>query len=122
MKRKLNVLFLTIAIILTAILLAIGFKNGTLKVYCPFNLITGFLCPGCGNTRATLSLLRFDFNSVFKYNLMYFLEIFYCLWLYANVCINYIKEGRFFYGRKWIKFDVAILIIIILWGMFRNII
>ena len=35
---------------------------------CPFRRITGVPCPSCGMTRATLSLLRLDFNAYFAYN------------------------------------------------------
>lgn len=35
---------------------------------CPFKILTGFDCPGCGLTRATLALLRGDIKSSLHYN------------------------------------------------------
>ena len=35
---------------------------------CPFKFITGLPCPGCGMTRATLSLFKGDMLSSFYYN------------------------------------------------------
>lgn len=36
-------------------------------VSCPIKLITGFPCPGCGITRATISLFKFRFYEAFYY-------------------------------------------------------
>lgn len=30
-------------------------------IFCPFRLVTGFSCPGCGMTRSCTAALRFDF-------------------------------------------------------------
>ena len=35
---------------------------------CPIKFLTGISCPGCGMTRAYLSLLRLDVTSAFKYH------------------------------------------------------
>ncbi len=35
---------------------------------CLFKMVTGFPCPGCGLTRAFLSILHFDFKASFFYN------------------------------------------------------
>lgn len=35
---------------------------------CNFRRLTGLLCPGCGMTRATFSLLRLDFAKAYSYN------------------------------------------------------
>lgn len=37
---------------------------------CTFHEITGFFCPGCGNTRAVLALLRFDLLTSLGYNIL----------------------------------------------------
>lgn len=35
---------------------------------CPFKYFFGICCPGCGMTRATLSLLKLDFQQAFYYH------------------------------------------------------
>jgi hypothetical protein len=41
-------------------------------ISCVFLELCGIPCPGCGMTRAFLSLLRLDFYSAFKYNFIVF--------------------------------------------------
>jgi hypothetical protein len=35
---------------------------------CPFHAITGLLCPGCGMTRAGITLLQGDWRAAIQYN------------------------------------------------------
>ena len=35
---------------------------------CPFKMLTGWLCPGCGSQRAIHSLLHLDIAQAFHYN------------------------------------------------------
>lgn len=37
---------------------------------CPFLLLTGLKCPGCGSQRAIHSLLHLDFATAFQYNML----------------------------------------------------
>lgn len=37
---------------------------------CPFHLVTGLYCPGCGTMRALVSLVQFDFYQALRYNLL----------------------------------------------------
>lgn len=37
---------------------------------CPFNLLTGLKCPGCGSQRALHQLLRLNLSGAFHYNAM----------------------------------------------------
>lgn len=37
-------------------------------LYCPFNMATGLLCPGCGVSRMCLSLLRGDWAGAWRAN------------------------------------------------------
>ena len=37
---------------------------------CPFYMLTGLKCPGCGSQRAIHSLLHLDFIGAIRYNLL----------------------------------------------------
>lgn len=39
-----------------------------LHIPCPIKLVTGISCPGCGMTRAYVSLLRWDLEAAFSYH------------------------------------------------------
>ncbi|MEE1348254.1 MAG: DUF2752 domain-containing protein, partial [Bacteroidales bacterium] len=55
--------------------------------HCPFLMMTGFKCPGCGSQRAIHSLLHLDFATAFRYNAMLVLSLpFVLLCLFAAVC------------------------------------
>ncbi len=45
--------------------------SGTHLPACPFYLMTGLWCPGCGLTRATHALLRGDVAAAFGFNLFF---------------------------------------------------
>ena len=58
--------------------------------FCPVVLLTGFPCPGCGLSRAFVSMITFDIESVIQYNPMIF------LWTALAVYFvykRYIKDG-----------------------------
>ncbi|MCR5702826.1 MAG: DUF2752 domain-containing protein [Lachnospiraceae bacterium] len=69
---------------------------------CPFRLVTGIPCPGCGLTRAGLSLIKLDFGKVLYYNVMIIPIAIYII--YAVVC-------RYVLGTK-VRFATVILIIL----------
>ena len=51
------------------------------NIPCLFKLFFGIPCPGCGITRAWLSLLRLDFRSAFRFNPMFW-SVPLLAWLY----------------------------------------
>lgn len=42
-----------------------------LQYQCPLLKLTGFICPGCGMSRAWLAALRLDFSQALYYNPMF---------------------------------------------------
>ena len=48
---------------------------------CPFQLLTGLECPGCGSQRAIHALLHLDILSAFQYNALLIISIPYILLL-----------------------------------------
>ncbi len=56
---------------------------------CPIRLFTGVSCPGCGMTRAWLSILRFDFKSAFMYHPLFWIPpVGAALWLFRRKIPN----------------------------------
>jgi len=52
---------------------------------CPVLAVTGFYCPGCGMTRAAISLLHLDIYQSFRYNaLLFFIPPLYGIYHLAN--------------------------------------
>ncbi len=91
---------------------------------CPFKVVTGLDCPGCGSQRAVHFLLNFDVLGAMRENLMLVLFIPY---IFINFIIDILdrpndkilKLRKFLFGHKAI---VVILILIFTFWVFRNII
>ena len=116
-KRKLiNFLFLFILGVLALII----YKVFNVGIPCPIKLLTGFDCPGCGITRAIVSLFELNFYQAFRYNmLVIFLLALYIIYLFACLVKYIIKKD---YHIKIPNYVYIILIIItILFGILRNI-
>ena len=119
MARKRIVLFVTLGILAAGLLLA-GLILCGLRVFCPFYLLTGLQCPGCGNTRATLSLLKLDLKAMLGYNLLYPIEMLYALRIYIVCAGNYIHDGRVTYHTRPDWVDILCLLLFLAWGVVRN--
>ena len=57
------------------ILYAFIYIKFSIGIPCIFHEITGLYCPGCGATRATISLIKLDFYQAFRYNIIVVISI-----------------------------------------------
>ena len=121
MNRKRNLFWFTTAVLCSGMVLLLLLQSG-LRIPCPVYSLTGLQCPGCGNTRATLALLRLDFRAMLRYNLLYPLEMLYLLWVACISARNYLHTGRFSYRAPCPILDVVCLGLILLWTIVRNIV
>ena len=71
--------------------LLVVFVMNRLGVTCLFKYLTGIDCPGCGLTRAALSLLKGDVRAAAGYNVMVF--------SLPLLFVYYFTDGRLF-GKK----------------------
>ena len=86
-------------------------KLGLTKMKCAFHELTGFYCPGCGGTRAVLSLLKFRLlRSVLYHPLPIYVAA-----LLANFMVRfvsaYLLPARIKHRLKPPKFRVVYLVI-----------
>ena len=57
----------------SVIIKIVGILVIVLFYHCPFKLIFGIDCPGCGLTRACISALKFDLKAAFDYHPLFLL-------------------------------------------------
>ncbi|MDR2815957.1 MAG: DUF2752 domain-containing protein [Proteiniphilum sp.] len=88
---------------------------------CPFLLITGYECPGCGSQRAIHSLLHLNIGAAFRYNAFMLLAlpyVFLGIYLeYSGGKKRFPGVEKFFFGR-WAA--VVSLVVIIAYWVLRN--
>ncbi|MBE6665686.1 MAG: DUF2752 domain-containing protein [Ruminococcaceae bacterium] len=88
---------------------------------CPFRLVTGFLCPGCGISRMMIALANFDFVSAFHHNPFILLTSPIILFIVVYSDYRYIKTGDGSFG-KWKFLLIAELAGLLIFGVARNMI
>ena len=87
---------------------------------CPFLMVTGLKCPGCGSQRAIHSLLHFDFVQAFRYNALLVLS----LPLLAVLLTGEALRTRYpaFYRRiNNTKAIITLLVVVMAWWALRNV-
>ena len=119
--RLLRILLLSFGLAATAAALVLLAKAG-IGIGCPFHKLTGLQCPGCGNSRAAMALLRLDLSASFHYNLLFFPQIGYIAWVYLYSCVSYLNGKRFTYTPPVPVVDAIFLVVCLLWGIIRNLI
>lgn len=122
MKRQ-RILILSALTAAAAAVLAVFYflaKQG-IGLGCPLYQLTGLQCPGCGNSRAALALLRLDIAGALGYNFLFPLEFGYLLWVIGAACRTYLNTGRFCYRPRWIWIDITVLVLVVSWGIVRNV-
>lgn len=88
---------------------------------CIFHEITGLKCPGCGITGGIVRIMHFDFYGAFQSNAFLFLIIPYVLLVFIHTSKEYILTGKYKLGTGKNLIDITFLILLVLWGIFRNI-
>lgn len=96
-------------------------KTG-LSIPCPFHLLTGLNCPGCGVSRMMLSLFRLDFAAAFRYNAVLFCMLPVLLGLIVLHAVRYVRLGTKRAGKIGEAVEWTLVGVLLIWGVVRNII
>ena len=127
MLRTKKIVFFCLVIILFVLLVITYGKfnpeNSHFYPKCPFKLLTGYECPGCGSQRAIHYLLNLNIGSAFKANALLVFSIPYVLLLFVAELLK--SRNRFFMRLYKILFSSKaiwiVFVIVIFWWFARNI-
>ena len=88
---------------------------------CPIHYLTGYYCPGCGITRMLISTLKSNFYQAFRYNPLLFILLFPSIILFLNYLYSVYKNKRALYTKIPSMIWYILIIILVLYGILRNI-
>ena len=111
----------TIIIFLILIAYLIFGKITGFYLPCPIHEITGYYCPGCGITRMFISIFKLDFYRAFRSNMLVFIMLPFATVLYFNKIYSSYKNKKSLYDKIDIKVWYVLLIIVLAFGVLRNI-
>ncbi len=119
-SRLKNIIFLTAIVggYCAFFIFNTGIFNNNITA-CPFKLITGIPCPGCGMGRATLSLVHLEIKRAFLYHpLVIPFNVFIIIsvgWLLRDIIMKQEFFMRFVKSRpnKWVMLSIFLLLAII---------
>ena len=87
---------------------------------CPFRLLTGFTCPGCGTTRALHQILHGHFDIAFTLNPLLLLAIPFFLFAFIRYSVIVMRGGVPRPNALPAPYIYAIFFIILSFWIFRN--
>jgi len=87
---------------------------------CPFRLLTGFNCPGCGVTRALHQILHGDFYTAFTLNPLFLLAIPFLLFAFLRYSVIVMRGGIPRRNALPAPYIYAIFFAILSFWIFRN--
>lgn len=87
---------------------------------CPFRLMTGFTCPGCGTTRALHEILHGHFAAAFMLNPLLLFAIPFLLFALLRYSVIVMRGGVPRPNALPAPFIYALFVIIVSFWVFRN--
>lgn len=97
-------------------------RVGNFFLRCPFHMLTGLYCPGCGSQRALSSLLHGDFMQALNFNILLVLSLPFLTYSAVHAIINAFRKQKlkqkFFYSPIFVK---TVLIAVVAFWILRNI-
>ena len=121
-QRILKVIKISTAVLIAGCAYAVFFKLTGFGIPCLFRVLTGFECPGCGMTRMCTSLVMLDFRAAWSYNPAMMCLLPFGILLIANALQRYITTGRNITPKWETAVMIAMIVVLIVYGVVRNIV
>lgn len=116
-------------IVMALVAAAVGYKcldPSVVPIFprCPFRLLTGYLCPGCGSQRAIHHLLNLDLTGAWQMNPLFVIALPYLLLgLILKPLSRHNGRGTRLYDQLYgYRASVVALVLIVLFWIGRNIV
>lgn len=123
-RTKSKVLLLAIAIFIVLIIIYGKLNPESSKLFpkCPFRVLTGYECPGCGSQRAVHYLLNLEIKNAIQANALLVFSIPYILLLVLAELLK--SKSNFFMHLHEILYSTkaiwVVFIVIVVWWIGRN--
>lgn len=88
MKIFLRTGLLAVIVTLAVLFFALNPNEHAIFPRCPFNVLTGYYCPGCGSQRAIHSLLHLNFAGVARNNILFIPTVVLVVYHYTYSFVN----------------------------------
>lgn len=89
---------------------------------CPFHLLTGLYCPGCGTTRALYAMLHLDFYQAIQCNLLSVFFTPFLLYTLVAYSVNIYSGKHLLPPVGWFqKVGYSLVVVVVLFWILRNI-
>ena len=122
-KKRANIIFTSVVCSMLFVIYYFAFPAySVLFPKCPFNLITGLLCPGCGSQRALFNVLHGNIVAAAKCNSLLVIGIAATLSYaaYCGVKLIFNLENSNYTLSSGLLLKVAVVIVVLFWTL-RNI-
>ena len=90
---------------------------------CPFYLLTGIYCPGCGAGRCVMALLHLDLYAAFRFNPLMFITLPFVLYYLLKIYLAFVF-GRDVLPAPNVRkkaFGIIVLSVVLAYFVLRNI-
>lgn len=94
-------------------------KPGSWFPRCPFLMLTGFKCPGCGSQRAIHALLHADFASAWHFNALLTATL-PVVGAYVVAEVQRTRWPRFYAALNSLGAIITVFVVIVAWWILRN--
>lgn len=121
-ERLLRVIACVTLIGMAGCLYALFVVRTGLAIPCIFHLVTGYQCPGCGVTRMCVALLQMDFAKAYASNPVLFVLTPIMVLVFLPYVAGYVRNGRWEMNRLQNVVLYLCIVVLIGFGIFRNII
>jgi hypothetical protein len=121
MYRRSTVIFIWLSLLAGAAYL-FAFQPGKTGFFppCPFRMLTGFLCPGCGSTRAMHQILHGHVVAAFMLNPLLLLALPFLLFALLRYSVIVMRGGVPRPNAMPAAYLYALFVIIVSFWIFRN--